>query len=187
MVHMKTPMRRYAPVVGAIGGLLVLLLAISALSGGDSDEKEEASVADETPVVAEVVEPDEPVEPVEPDAATETQIVEPVTVDAGVETMVFDPPKPESKPVSKNAKANALFLSGRKKLAKSDLRGAKKDLSAALKLRPGHGGTIKAMARVYEKVGLKSKALQFYRNYLKRSPRAKDRKTIEAKIRSLGG
>jgi hypothetical protein len=179
---------RIAVTAGALGGLVVLVFVLGALFGGDSDDKAEATVDDETPAVAQVDEVPDPVDPVEmPDAATEALAATPVSADAGVEIAVVDPVKPNVKPVSKAARANALFISGKKKLAKADLRGAKKDLAASLKLRPGHAGTIKAMARVYEKVGLKSKAAQFYRKYLKKSPRAKDRKKIEARIRKLGG
>ncbi len=199
MAHAYAPNRRFLKAV-ALGGLVALVFVLGVLfAGGDSDEKAVASVDDETPAVDPVDEVPEPVEPVEPAvmaaAATEPLAVDPVPVDAGVETMVFDPPKPvikpkvkpKVKPVAKNAKANALFASGKKKLARADVMGAKKDLAAALKLRPGHAGTLKAMARVYEKAGVKSKAVQFYRKYLKKSPRAKDRKIIEARISKLGG
>jgi serine/threonine-protein kinase len=192
IAHANTSGRRLLK-AGALGGLVVLVAVLGVLfAGGDSDEKAEAPVDDETPAVAQVDEVPDPVDPVEiPDAATEPLAVEPAPVDAGVEEMVFDPPdpkiKPKVKPETKSAKANALFASGKKKLARADVMGAKKDLAAALKLRPGHAGTLKAMAQVYEKAGVKSKAVQYYRKYLKRSPRAKDRKKIEARISKLGG
>jgi serine/threonine-protein kinase len=201
----STSIRRIPPVAAkaaALGGVLALVFVFVALFGGeDSADKVEASVDDETPAVAQVDEPVEP-EPVEPEPVepepVEPEPVEPEPVEPEppepepvepepVEPKAKPKTKPKARPATSHSKANALFASGKKKLARADLRGAKNDLTAALKLRPGHAPTIRAMARVYERVGLKSKAVQFYRKYLKRSPRAKDRKKIEARISQLGG
>ena len=177
---------RRAPriVQAAIGGGALLFIIIMAVVLGGGDDTEPAAVQEDpdaglvavVTIDAAVVE----VADLPPDADL-SDIVDPVDP--------VTPPDPTPQVVKKTPqqKAKALYLSGKSKFARGDLSGAKRDFNASLKLRPGYGPAHKLLAKLYEKAGVKSKALKHYKKYLQSSPRAADRAKIESRIKQLGG
>lgn len=178
---------RRAPrnVQAAIGGgaLLSIILLAFAFSGDDAEpaavqEDPDAGAVAVVTMDAAVV---EPVADLPPDADLSVPVVPVVPVVTPPE------PKPEIVKKTPQQKAQALYLSGKSKFAKGDLSGAKRDFNASLKLRPGYGPAHKLLAKLYEKAGVKSKALNHYKKYLRSSPRAADRAKIQSRIKQLGG
>ena len=179
-------------VQAAIGGgafLLFIILLASLFGGGDDadpaagvDTNPDASVEEVVAIVTMDAAVVEPVADLPPDADTSD-----VEVPEVPKVPKVIPKKPVFVPKTPQQKAKALYLAGKSKFAKGDLSGAKRDLNASLRLRPGFGPAHKALARLYEKAGVKSKAKTHYKKYLKSSPRAADRAKIESRIKQLGG
>jgi tetratricopeptide (TPR) repeat protein len=165
------------------GGALLFIILMAVVLGGGDDTEPAAALEDPdagTIAVAVVVVDAAVIEPVAdlPPDADLSETIDPV---------LPPDPKPEVVKKTPQQKAKALYLSGKSKFARGDLSGAKRDFNASLKLRPGYGPAHKLLAKLYEKAGVKSKALKNYKMYLKSSPRAADRVKIQSRIKQLGG
>jgi Flp pilus assembly protein TadD len=64
---------------------------------------------------------------------------------------------------------------------------ARSRFRAALKAKPGYAKAYRGLGLVYERSGDKSKAVRAFRTYLRLSPRARDKASINKRITAMGG
>jgi serine/threonine protein kinase len=180
----ENPIKRKALAGAAVVALLIIGIAVGVLLMGGDDDSGKA--------VAVVPPPEHFDAAAIEQAADATAIVDlQVPVDAAP---AVSPPDPDNTAAQQKAEraqrrkqAKARYQAGMAKYRSGKLKPAKADLQAALKLNPGYAPAYKGLGHVYEGLGVKSKAVMYFRKYLRAAPRAKDKGKIAARILRLGG
>jgi serine/threonine protein kinase len=88
---------------------------------------------------------------------------------------------------STRKRAEALYHEGVSLFVKGELLAAQLKFREALELAPGYAPAYRGMGMIHQASGQKKQAARAYREYLRLSPRARDRAEIEARLQQVGG
>jgi serine/threonine protein kinase len=98
------------------------------------------------------------------------------------------PPDQPARPgTSARKRAEALYQEGVGLFVKGELLAAQLKFREALELAPGYAPAYRGMGMIHQASGQKKQAARAYREYLRLSPRARDRAEIEARLQQVGG
>ncbi|HWN67404.1 MAG TPA: protein kinase [Haliangium sp.] len=88
---------------------------------------------------------------------------------------------------STRKRAEALYQEGVGLFVQGELLAAQLKFREALELSPGYAPAYRGMGMIHQAGGQKKQAARAYREYLRLSPRARDRAEIEARLQQVGG
>jgi eukaryotic-like serine/threonine-protein kinase len=103
------------------------------------------------------------------------------------ETPTERPPPAERPGAPARKRAESLYQEGVSLFVQGEFMAAQLKFREALELAPGYAPAYRGMGMIHQASGQRKQAARAYRDYLRLSPRARDRAEIEARLQQVGG